>query len=361
MSSTHQPKHRVAVIMAGGAGERFWPASHGGRPKQLLRLASEQSMLADAIARIEPCIPASDIFLVVGADIATAVREAVPQVPPANIIVEPVRRNTTACLALATAVISHRVGPHTMAVLTADHIIRPDDIFRQQVADALTVAEKTACLTMMGMRPTHPETGYGYMLQGDADTTTGIPGVHRVTEFREKPDLATAREYVASGHFFWNSGMFFWQSDVFEDALRRHVPEIGRHLETLAAHYEAGSPDFAPLFGSLPKLPVDVAIMEKADNRRVLRIDFDWDDIGSWTALERLHSPDEEGNIVVGRATLEDAHGCIIFSESGDGPAPQVAVLGMSDVIVAVSGHRILVLPKSRAQEVKTVVARLKE
>lgn len=348
---------RVAVIMAGGAGERFWPASHGGRPKQLLRLVSDRTMIEEAVARIEPLIPPSRVFLVIGEDIEPIARRELSSYPHLNLIVEPQRRNTTACLALAHARISALLGDHVCAVLTADHVIRPPERFREQVSRALDLAEHSAQLLLMGIRPTRPETGFGYIEEDELIDEHDGGRSYSVSSFKEKPDIRTAMRYLADGRHFWNSGMFFWRADTFESALRNHAPAIGGHLDALG-RIEGDA--LKALFASLPSIPVDVAIMEKAHNLRVLEADFQWDDIGSWTALERLHAPSREGNVLVGPVAATDCENTIAFVEGApDHPPPQVALLGLKDVVVAVSGPRILVAAKDRAQDIRQVVATL--
>lgn len=343
----------VVVIMAGGAGERFWPVSRPGRPKQFLRLLGERTMLEDAVARISNLIPPDDIHIVLGEDIAEAARRELAAFRHVRIIVEPMRRNTTACLALASARISARVGPHTMAVLTADHLIRPEDRFCEQVAEALRLAkEGTAGFVLMGKRPTRPETGFGYIELDNTSRRLAGGTLHGVKGFREKPDLANATRYTASGRHLWNAGMFFWRSDLFEAALREHCPAIGDRLGELATCEGAALRD---VYEALPSLPVDIAVMEKVRGLRVLEMDFEWDDVGSWTALERL-TPGI-GTIQVGPATVEDCDNTIVYVEPEEGlPSPQVSVLGLKDVVVAVSGGRVLVVAKDRAQDVKKVV-----
>lgn len=349
----------VAVIMAGGAGERFWPASHGGRPKQLLRLLSDKTMIEDAVARIEPLIPPDRVFIALGADIEELARRELSAYTTLNLIVEPERRNTTACLALAHAQISARFGDHVCAVLTADHVIRPESRFREQVARALQLAEAGENFVLMGMRPTRPETGYGYIEEATLLGRHADGNAFAVASFKEKPDIRTAMRYLADGKHFWNSGMFFWHSRVFDGAVRSFVPEIGAHLDSLGA--QSGE-TLRRTFGSFPSIPVDVAIMERAPNLCVLEADFHWDDIGSWTALERLHEPGTDGNVFVGPSAAHDCTSTIAFVESTNGaPPPQVALLGLKDVVVAVSDGRVLVAAKDRAQDVKAVLARLRE
>lgn len=350
---------RVAVIMAGGAGERFWPASRGGRPKQLLRLLGDRTLLEEAIARIAPLIPPERVFLVVGEDIAAAVRTAVAPFGDVQVLVEPARRNTTACLAFAGAAIGARLGSHTMAVLTADHLIRPEERFREQVAFSLEQAESSGDFVLLGKRPDRPETGYGYIELADgAPLAQGSSGTaRRVARFHEKPSASVAEEYLRSGRFLWNCGMFFWRSDVFEAGLRQHAPAIGSHLPQLA---NPEAEQFRPTFLGLPSQPIDIALMEKAPNLRVVEADFDWDDVGTWNALRRLHAADAEGNVRVGEATLAESRDCTVFVEGSDsGSAPKVALYGVENLVVSISGDGILITTREKAPDIKKVVARI--
>lgn len=349
----------VAVIMAGGAGERFWPASRGGRPKQLLRLLSDRTMIEEAVERIAPLIPAERVFIVLGEDIAPMVREVLGPNSKVTLLIEPARRNTTACLAFAAAQIERIVGPHVMAVLTADHLIRPAERFRDQVALALATAEGSREITLIGKAPTRPETGYGYMEVEPEPLASEPRGrVLRVRRFKEKPDRKTALAYVSAGNYLWNSGMFFWRSDVFAEALRNHCPAIGNHLSELAS---ADAQTYTRAFLAFPSVAIDVAVLEKVHALRAVEAQFDWDDVGAWTALERVHPADHFGNVTIGTATLEGCRECIVYVDPQDaaqGVAPLVAMLGVHDLIVAVSGGRILVTTRDRAQDVKSVARR---
>lgn len=342
---------RVAVIMAGGAGERFWPVSYGGRPKQLLRLISDKTMIEESVARIESLIPPEDIFVVIGEEMLPLAQRELNHYTNLNLIVEPMRRNTTACLALAHARIKAHLGEHTMAVLTADHLIQPPARFCDQVELALETAEREDRLVLMGKRPTRPETGFGYM-EVDGTFADGPGGrTMHVKRFKEKPDVRTAMNYVTSGNYLWNCGMFFWRSETFDAALRKHSPKIGAHLDELGT---ARGENLARIFAALPSLPIDIAIMEKLDDLLVVEADFLWDDIGTWTALERLHGHDPRGNVVLGNALLEDCSNCICYVDgAAPGTNPELAMIGLKNVIVSVSQNRILVSTKDHAQDVK--------
>lgn len=357
---------RFAVIMAGGSGERFWPASRRARPKQLLRLTDEhRSMLGEAIDRIAPLIPPADVVVATSEILAGPIAAAIPELPPANVVAEPEKRNTAACLALATAALALRLGPGedaAVAVLTADHRIGDAALFRRTVGVALDFAEANDALVTIGVVPTRPETGYGYVEVAAADAEDGDPlRIAPAVRFREKPDLATAHEFVASGRHLWNSGMFFWRLSAFERAIARHMPALaaaGGAMRTALARRDRTA--LADTFAGLDDVSVDVGLMECADNVHVVRATFPWDDVGAWDALGRTRAPDAAGNVVDGGAVLVDARDCIVYNEPGaDGMA--VAVVGLDGIIVATTPDGVLVCARDRAQDVKRAVAILRE
>ncbi|MDX2174887.1 MAG: sugar phosphate nucleotidyltransferase [Candidatus Sumerlaeia bacterium] len=346
---------RRVVIMAGGAGERFWPASRQGRPKQLLRLLGDRTMLELAVERLAPLIAPEQVTIVLGADIEAQAREVLARHPGIAFLVEPARRNTCACLALAHAFHLEHHGPHVCAVVTADHTIKPEADFRAHLDAALRLAEEERRVVLFGMKATRPDTAYGY-IEAAAPVRPGAPGprAFQVARFTEKPPRELAERYLAAGNYYWNSGMFFWRSDVFSEALHAHAPAHAALEGTFAPGRDAARLE---RFLAAPPQPIDRAIMEKLSGILMLEATFEWDDVGSWTSLERLHEPDADGNIAVGGAVLRDSRGCIVYGEGerpGD-PSPRVAVLGCHNLVIAVSGNRVLVMPKDRAQDVKLV------
>ncbi len=366
---------RIAVIMAGGTGERFWPLSRVARPKQLLHLADpDRSLLDEAIERIAPLIPAERILIATSAAVAGPIRAALAAsptpLPPENVIVEPDKRNTAGALAWAA---SHALArwpgrPVSMAVLTADHRIGDPDRFRATVSAALTAAERERALVTIGVTPTRAETGYGYIeVAAGAEPlhlpasqgAVGVP-VFPVTAFREKPDAATAAAFVESGRFFWNSGMFFWRVDSFMEELEAAAPGHARSVLGMAQAIAKKDDTAADkIFRALDDVSIDYALMEKARRVLVARADFPWDDVGAWDALERTLAPDAAGNIAQGDPLIIDSRGCIVVNEGGSA-ARAVAVLGADDLLVVVAGDAVLVAPKSRAQEVKKIVTELR-
>ena len=364
---------RTAIIMAGGSGERFWPLSRRNRPKQLLALESDKMMLEQALERILPVINAEDIFIITGEQLLEPIRQAIPELPPENIIAEPFKRNTAPCLALGGAFIAAKYKDYdlkdiSIAVLTADQSISPPDGFGRTIEAALDYVEKNNAIATIGIMPSRPETGYGYIETkgsfGKTDDAEILPAV----KFHEKPDLQTAERYVVEGNYLWNSGMFFWRLDVFIEQMQKHLPEVGNNIYTMieraSGHTEtAFSKAFHPvadIFGEFPDISIDFGLMEKADNVVVAKAPFEWDDIGAWDSLDRLRKKDAEGNIIEGPTALHEVGNSIVINKSTDGKII-VAGIGLEDFVVVVTDDAVLVCPKDRAQEVKKCVEKIRQ
>lgn len=360
---------RYAVIMAGGSGERFWPASRRARPKQLLRLTDpDLSMIEEAIERIAPLIPRERILIATSELLAGPIAEALPTLPRENVLAEPEKRNTAACLALAAAHLEHRHGDEevVMAVLTADHQIGEPDRFRATVARALDFAATEDALVTIGVVPTRPETGYGYVEIAPAGSRKNASPEDQtprpVLRFREKPSEAIAREYAESGHHFWNSGMFFWRVSSLVRGLAAHMGELASAERAMVSALSGrkGAASLRDVFLPLADVSIDIGLMERASNVYVVAADFPWDDVGAWDALERTRKPDADGNVVTGDAVLIDVKDSIVFNEPGL-EQMAVAVVGLEGVIVATTRDGILVCPKDRAQDVRRAVAELRK
>lgn len=357
---------RFAVIMAGGSGERFWPASRRARPKQLLKLTDPRlSMLEEAIQRISPLIPPENILVATSEVLAGPIAEALPALPRENVIAEPAKRNTAACLALAAAHLVRRYGDPAelaMAVLTADHKIGAPDQFRATVDAALGFVTANEALVTIGVVPNRPETGYGYIEVAHAGPRAAEPlATWPVAQFREKPDLETAREYASSGRHLWNAGMFFWRVSTFLTGLANHMPALAKATDEMVAALASDRPDaeLARIFAPLADVPIDVGLMEKAHNVHVIRAVFPWDDVGAWDALARTRATDENGNVVAGDAVVIDTRDSIVFNESGNKMA--VAVIGLEGVVVATTPDGVLVCPKDRAQDVRRALQAIRD
>jgi mannose-1-phosphate guanylyltransferase len=347
-----------AVVMAGGSGTRFWPKSRRHIPKQLLRLYGDATMLQQTVARVEPLVPADRVLVVTGSEQADAVREQLPQVPAANVVAEPCARDTAPCVGLAARIVARKDPAGTMLVMPADHVIRPDDQFRATLRAAVAVVEEdpTAFVTF-GIKPSRPETGYGYIERGDALGSREGVAVHRVKQFREKPDRATAEQFVADGRFAWNSGIFVWRAAAILDALRTHRPALAAALhrvgETLGTPREADT--IAREYPAMEKVPIDKAVMEKATNVRVLEVAYDWNDVGDWRALAALVPPDPDGNSTQGPVITAATKNSVVVSDDGG----LVATLGVEDLVIVQSRGATLVARKDQLDKLKGLVESL--
>jgi mannose-1-phosphate guanylyltransferase len=344
---------RYAVIMAGGAGRRMWPLSRRNRPKQLLPLLNGKNLLQLAVERLGGVFDPHAVLVVTSAHYADQVAAALPDLPPENIVGEPEGRDTANAVALAAEILAARDDDATMAVFTADHVIRPADRFGACVQTACRVAEQhPEALLTFGIRPTWPHTGLGYIHCGrDVEDR-----VREVLAFREKPDHQTARRYVESGQHFWNSGMFVWKVRTIRDALDRFLPDAKAKL---AGVHEAvrGGRDVADLlrrvYPDLPKISIDYAVMEKADNVMMVELDCEWLDVGSWPALADVAGPDEADNVVIADNTvLLDSFRNVVVSEDDH----LLAVLGLDDCVVVHAADATLVCAKTDSQRLKELV-----
>ena len=344
---------RHAIIMAGGAGQRLWPLSRAKRPKQLLELISGKSLLALAVERIKGLFEPENILIVTNAEYADAVADAVTDLPPANIIGEPMGRDTANAVGLGACVIARRDPEATMAVFTADHIIRPVDAFCDAVRRACEAVEAHPnALATFGIRPTWPHTGLGYVHRGEKLAES----VYKVVSFKEKPDHITARRYVESGQYYWNSGMFVWKVPTILEALRTYLPDSAEKLSR-AAQADDLCGSLADTYPTLQKISIDFAVMEKATDVIVVELGGEWLDVGSWPALAAVSEIDEDGNTIVAQRTcLLDGERNVIVSEDEH----LIAVLGMDDCIVVHSKDATLVCNSNESQRLKELVERLR-
>jgi len=344
---------RYAVIMAGGLGKRLWPLSRKMRPKQLLPLIGGKSLLELAVERLRGVFAAENIWVITNAQYANQVAQALPTIPSANIVGEPMGRDTANAIALGAEILAGRDEDATMAVFTADHVIRPADRFAACVAAASEVAEgHSGALVTFGIRPTWPHTGLGYIHCAEHPEE----GAYRVMEFKEKPDHQTARRYVDSGRYFWNSGMFVWKLGAIRAALAEFLPDSKAKLAPVSQAVREGKslqPLLSDVYPTLEKISIDFAVMEKAPEVMMVELTCEWLDIGSWPALENVSELDDAGNLLIAEnAVMLDSFRNIVVSEGGH----LVAVLGMDDCIVAHSGDATLVCSKSDAQRLKELV-----
>ena len=338
-----------AVIMAGGMGERLWPLSRGKRPKQLLPLIMGKSLLELAVERLAGLFPPENILIVTNADYADAVAAVVSILPRENIIGEPVGRDTANAVCLGAGIVARRDAEATMAVFTADHIIRPQEKFAESVKTACdTVEEHTGALATFGIRPTWPHTGLGYIHRGQKLHDS----VYKVTAFREKPDHSTARRYVEGGDHYWNSGMFVWKVQTILATMRELLPDSAEKLQG-ALQADDLQAALAEIYPTLERISIDFAVMEKARDVVVVELGCEWLDVGSWPSLAQVSEIDEDGNTVVARRTaLLDSQRNVIVSEDDH----LIAVLGMDECIVVHSKDATLVCNANESQRLKELV-----
>lgn len=342
-----------AVIMAGGSGERFWPLSTPRRPKQFVSLFGGKTLIAQAAERLEGLVPPERVLVVTARSLVAATRRALPRVPAENVVGEPMRRDTAAAVATACGLVKRRGGADAVcAILTADQLMSKPAAFRRILADAAVAAAKTDAIVTLGVTPTHPATGFGYVEPGARVKTGTRTPVFEARRFVEKPDAATAKTYVKNG-FVWNAGMFIWRVAAMEQALAKHAPALAILAAAVA---DAAKPAgvLKKLYPQVPKISVDYAVMEKAEKVLVAAGDFGWDDVGSWSAIPNHFPADADGNAVAGAATLLDCSGVSVVGEG----AP-VALFGVKDLVVVSAKNAVLVCAKERVAELKKLVARL--
>jgi mannose-1-phosphate guanylyltransferase len=346
---------RYVVIMAGGAGTRLWPLSRNGMPKQLLTLIGGKSLLRLAYERVAGAVPDENILVCAGAAYLDIVAMELPELPAANLLGEPVGRDSLNAVAWPAAVLAARDPEAVVAMLTADGVIRPVPAFQAALDEAFRAAETDpSALVTFGVVPTGPHTGFGYLRRGAQ--VEGLPHTYAVEEFREKPDYETAVSYVDSGSYWWNSGMFVWRAQTLLDQLEVLQPVTHAGVLQLAAHPET----LEQVYPSLPKNSVDFAVMEPVSNGLAtahvvaVRLTIEWYDVGGYVALAE-HMAQQDGNAVEGRVVALDSAGNVIVNRGGENAL--VAVVGLTDTVVVTAGGVTLVCPKDRAEDVKRLVA----
>lgn len=344
-----------ALILAGGSGTRFWPLSRNAKPKQLLDLFGKGTMLRQAVERLGGLVPAENIFILTNALQEAEVRNQVPELPAENIVAEPARRDTAPAVSLGVALIAARDPQANMIVIPSDSQILDDSAFRSLAEDALNLAGRENALMTIGIRPTWACPSYGYIERAEKLNDAQLRhDCYEVVRFREKPDAATAEQYLAGGNFTWNAGMFIWNVAHVRAQLAAHTPELADFIDRLTA--TDNIPAFIENeFAKLTPISIDFALMEKADRVLNFEASFDWDDVGSWISVGKYLQQDDAQNAANTALSAQDASGNIVFSAQGK----HVALVGVDDLIVVDTGDALLVAHRDQADKIKNVVAKL--
>lgn len=344
-----------ALVLAGGSGTRLWPHSRSAQPKQFLSIAGERTMLQETVDRTLPIIPPERVYVATNAAYAGLVMEQLPDVPRDQILIEPSGRGTAPCIGLAALHLRRRDPDAIMAVLSADHRVEQADRFCTALAVGAEMAQQGALVTL-GIQPTAPSTGYGYIRRGEALLQDGPHAVFRVRAFAEKPDAERARSYLASGDYFWNAGMFVWRTDRILHELAQHRPALAQQLDQIDA--ALGTPEqhqvLEQVWAGIENIAIDVAVMEQTRQAAVIPADLGWSDVGDWDSLAETLPKDVHGNAVVGNYIGVDTHNSLIY---GNGRV--VATIGVQDLVIVDTHDAILICSRERAQDVKAMVAKL--
>ncbi|OUT61680.1 MAG: mannose-1-phosphate guanylyltransferase [Rhodopirellula sp. TMED11] len=348
-----------AVIMAGGSGTRFWPASRKLVPKQLLPLAGESTMIQATSERIESLIPSDRQMIVTNEILVDAIAKQLPNMPRENLVGEPAKRDTAPCIGLAAALVTAKDPEGLMVVMPSDHVIGTNDQFCDAISAAETlVNEDPTRIVTFGIQPTYPAESFGYIQRGsELDSSHQLAPSFDVERFREKPDRQTATQYLESGDFYWNSGIFLWKASTILDALKQNQPAMFQHIQTIAQ--AIGTPEYEQVlkdeFCAIEGTSIDYAVMENYPNVCVIEAPFKWDDVGSWQSLGRLHPSDPSGNTVVGDHLGIDTRDTIVYSN----PDHTVVTIGVKDLIIVQTEGATLVAPKSEEERVREAVKAL--
>ncbi len=350
----------LAIIMAGGSGTRFWPLSTDSRPKQFLKLFGDRSLLQKSFDRLSGLLSSRRILVLTNQAFVEMVREQLPELPAANVIGEPMRRDTAAAICLGALLGRKRFGNPVIATLTADHLIEPVDLFQKTLVSAATAARKAGCLYTFGIRPNHPATGYGYLeMEKRLDKSDQIEH-YQLANFREKPDLETACRYAESGKHYWNSGMFVWTAEAILEELGAHLPA---HLESISTAVDRdGKSDWMEAltksFEPLDAISIDYGVMEKARDVRSVVAPFSWADVGGWLALKEFLDCDDSGNSYRGRIQTLDATGNLVYC---DDPEELVVLVGVEGMVAVRAGKRTLIAREDRLEEIKSIVQSMRD
>ncbi|RJX24010.1 MAG: mannose-1-phosphate guanylyltransferase [Dethiobacter sp.] len=345
-----------AVIMAGGKGERFWPWSRSNSPKQFLSLIGERSLIQQTVDRLTGLFPTEKILVVTGEALLPLVREHLPGVPRGNMIAEPVGRNTAPCIGLAAMRLLKEDSRSVMLVLPADHLVIETKAFLSCLARAMELASAEEVLVTIGITPTRPETGYGY-IEKTGQALTGEPEVYRVQRFVEKPDRQKALEFLSSGRYVWNSGIFAWKARLILEKIQKHLPDLYERLEKMGKYLGTAeeAEALSKMFPAVAGISIDYGVMEKEKEILLVQGNFGWDDLGSWTALAEQSPKDEHQNVSRGQYLGIDTTCCLVYGQEA-----LIATLGVSNLVIVQTNDVVLVCSMEHAQEIKELVNRLK-
>ncbi len=357
-------EHTYAVILAGGSGTRLWPKSRDNTPKQFLKLGGDRTMMQGAVDRILPLIPWERLIVVTNEKYVQDVRAQLPEIPQENIVAEPDKRDTALAMALGALIAKNRDPEAVVVNIASDHVLLNEDEYRRVVSAAVALASQKSHLVTVGITPTGPNVNFGYIqANGDLTEVNGYTA-RLVQSFKEKPDKTTAEQFLAAGNYYWNANMYTWHVDAIWEAFERHMPSMMPALEKIDAavgtdHFESV---LAEVYADAEKVPIDIAISEKADNLVLFAGDFGWDDIGLWSTVYQLGKKDEHGTVVV--SDSDDTSPVIQLDSQNNLVTTNdrlVALIGIEDMVVIDSKDVLLVLPRERAADVKKVVQALKE
>ncbi|UCE08787.1 MAG: mannose-1-phosphate guanylyltransferase [bacterium] len=346
-----------AVIMAGGVGTRFWPRSRLKQPKQLLKILDDKTMIQATVHRLDKIISKDQIYIVATESQMEEIKKQLPFLKQENLIVEPKGKSTAPCIGLTAIILKQRDPEAVMAVLPADHRIRNEELFRKVLSAAEIVASKRNCLVTIGIHPTYPSTGYGYIqVNGKVDEVNDID-VFKVKTFAEKPDLTTAQRFLTSGDFLWNSGMFVWKVNVILEEIEESLPELYDGLLEIERYLGTASQDevIKKVYCQIKSISIDYGVMEQSENVYVLKGEFDWNDVGSWEEIYKMSPHNEENNVIIGNHFTKDTKGCLIDSSDRF-----IATLGVDNLIIIDTDDALLVCRRDMAQNVKDLVDAMK-
>ncbi len=346
-------KTLYAVILAGGRGERFWPLSQPDRPKPFLNLLDPETLIEKTLKRIETLVPLERTFMVIEERHLPLVKRSLGNFPSGNLIVEPYRRDTAAAIGLSSLYLERRNPEAIMLCLPSDHYVPDEELFSHTILKALPYVKSGEYLLTMGIRPTRPETGYGYIERGDPILKDSEFAIYKVAHFKEKPNLSLALEYIKSENFFWNSGMFLWKNRLIQSLFFTFLPLLGKGLGHI--RNSLGTKDEKKVlkeeYQKMESISIDYGVLEKAENVLLVPAPFRWDDIGSWASLERICTPDEKENIIIGNHKGIETQNCIVYSQD-----KLIATIGVSNLVIVEANQRILVCTKENCGDLKRLI-----